>query len=65
MATLLDHYLDAGGKTPRLLLADDSHGAQMVEMMARFGPGLPADMLPLTMHSVGRVGHDLLVTAVA
>ena len=65
MATLLDHYLDAGGKTPRLLLADDSHGAQMIEMMARFGPGLPADMLPLTMHSVGRVGHDLLVTAVA
>ena len=65
MATLLDHYLDAGGKTPRLLLADDSHGAQMIEMMARFGPGLPADMLSLTMHSVGRVGHDLLVTAVA
>jgi len=65
MATLLDHYLEAGGKTPRLLLADDSHGAQMIEMMARFGPGLPADMLPMTMHSVGRVGHDLLVTAVA
>ena len=65
MATLLDHYLDSGGKSPRLLLADDSHGAQMIEMMARFGPGLPADLLPMTMHSVGRVGHDLLVTAVA
>ena len=65
MATLLDHYLEAGGKTPRLLLADDSHGVQVIEMMARFGPGLPADMLPMTMHSVGRVGHDLLATAVA
>ena len=65
IATMLDHYLEAGGKTPRLLLADETHGAQVIEMMARFGSGLPADMLPMTMHSVGRVGHDLLVTAVA
>ena len=65
IATMLDHYLEAGGKTPRLLLADETHGAQVIEMMARFGSGLPADMLPMTMHSVGRVGHDLLITAVA
>ncbi len=65
MATMLDYYLEAGGKKPRLLLVDDSHGAEVIEMMARFGSGLPADMLPMTMHSVGRVGHDLLVTAVA
>ena len=65
IATMLDHYLEAGGKTPRLLLADETHGAQVIEMMARFYSGLPADMLPMTMHSVGRVGHDLLVTAVA
>ena len=65
MANLVDHYLEAGGKTPRLLLADDSHGAGMIDMIARFGPGLPADLLPMTIHSTGRVGHDLLVTAVA
>ena len=65
MASLVDHYLEAGGKTPRLLLADGGHGSSMIDMIARFGPGLPADMLPMTMHSAGRVGHDLLVTAVA
>ena len=65
MTNLVDHYLEAGGKTPRLLLADGGHGAGMIDMIARFGPGLPADLLPMTMHSTGRVGHDLLVTAIA
>ena len=65
IANLIDHYLEAGGKTPRLLLADASHGAGMIDMIARFGPGLPADMLPMTMHSTGRVGHDMLVGAIA
>ena len=65
MAGLIDHYLNAGGKTPRLLLADDGHGSEMIDLIARFGDGLPADLLPMTMHSSGRVGHDLLVTAIA
>ena len=38
---------------------------KMIDIIARFGPGLPADLLPLTMHSTGRVGHDLLVIAIA
>ncbi|MGC6453690.1 MAG: 4Fe-4S dicluster domain-containing protein [Candidatus Puniceispirillaceae bacterium] len=65
MASLLDHYLEAGGKRPRLLLADETYGAEMVGMIARFGSGLPADMLAMTLHSVGRAGHDLMVTAIA
>ena len=65
MTSLVEHYLEAGGKSPRLLLADGGHGAGMIDMIARFGPGLPADLLPMTMHSAGRVGHDLLVTAIA
>ena len=46
-------------------LGDGDHGAGMIDMIARFGPGLPADMLPIGLHSTGRVGHDLLVTAIA
>ena len=65
MTSLVEHYLEAGGKSPRLLLADGGHGAGMIDMIARFGPGLPADLLPMTMHSAGRVGHDILVTAIA
>jgi len=65
MSSLIDHYLEAGGKSPRLLLADEGYGGEMIEMIARFGRGLPADMLPLTLHSVGRAGHDLMVTAIA
>ena len=47
------------------LLADETHGSEVIEIIARFGSGLPADLLPLTMHSTGRVGHDLLVMAIA
>ena len=65
LSQLLDHYLEAGGKAPRLLLTDDGYGTEMIEMIARFSSGLPATVLPMTMHSVGRVGHDILVTAIA
>ena len=36
----------------------------MIDMLARYGRGLPAALIPYEMHSVGRVGHDLLAGAV-
>jgi len=37
----------------------------MISLIARFGKGLPANVIPYEMHSVGRVGHDLLVSSFA
>lgn len=62
---LVDTYLEAGGKAPALLLHDSSFGAQAIEMIARYGRGLPAHVLPLALHDIGRAGHDLMVGAIA
>jgi ferredoxin len=65
MDRLLEVYTDAGGKAPSLLIHDDNFGLEAIEMMARFGKGIPANMIPLAVHDVGRAGHDILVGAIA
>ncbi len=62
---LVDTYLEAGGKAPALLLHDESFGVEAIEMMARYGRGLPAHVLPLALHDIGRAGHDMMVGAIA
>ena len=52
-------------KNPVLLLHDGTYGTEMIETIARYGRGLPANMLPVSMHSMGRAGHDAMVAAVA
>ncbi len=61
---LVDTYIEAGGKAPALLLHDESFGVEAIEMMARYGRGLPAHVLPLALHDIGRAGHDLMVGAI-
>ena len=62
---LVDTYFEAGGKAPALLLHDESFGVEAIEMMARYGRGLPAHVLPLALHDIGRAGHDMMVGAIA
>ena len=65
MRAMQQAYAAAGGLRPRLLLHDDGHGAALIGAAARFGRGLPADVLPLGVASVGGVGHDVLTAAIA
>jgi len=65
MATLVDAYVEAGGKNPALMLHDDVYGEEMIGLMARYGRGLPARVIPLGLHSVARTGHDTIIAAVA
>ncbi len=55
--TLVQAYAEAGGKTPVLLMHDATFGHELIAAMARFGRGLPANMLPVSMHAVTSVGH--------
>ena len=64
LANLLHYYGEAGGTAAQLLLHDGQWGGEMIDMLARYGRGLPAALIPYEMHSVGRVGHDLLAGAV-
>ncbi|MEC5289478.1 4Fe-4S binding protein [Aurantimonas sp. C2-6-R+9] len=63
--TLAQTYLAAGGKSPVLLVHDRGHGASLINAMARLGRGLPANVIPLELHSATGVGHDLMASALA
>jgi ferredoxin len=57
---LLDSYRRAGGSRPILLVHDEGHGAPLISAMARGGRGLPTNVLPLGLHSVLSIGHDIM-----
>lgn len=57
-------YLDAGGNAPRLLVVNE-HGAEMIRLAARFGRGLPADVLPLELEAMNTFGHAEILAALA
>lgn len=63
LRTLAGAYRTAGGKAPRALFHDDAHGAEMVRLSARFGRGLPADVIPVEVHNVEGVGHAEMMAA--
>ncbi len=60
---LVSSYRAAGGKDPVLLLHDLERGAETIAVIARLGRGLPVNVLPLGLHSVGQGGHDLFAAA--
>ena len=62
---LLRAYRSAGGTRPILLLHDEKHGSPIISAMARFGRGLPANVLPLGLYSVFQLGHDVLAAMLA
>ena len=62
---LAETFANAGGKNPVLLIHNESHGAGLISAMARFGRGLPAAMLPISLYAVTQAGHDILLGAVA
>ncbi len=64
LRTVLTAYRKAGGmEPPVLLLHDASHGAPLIDMLARHGDGLPARVIPLPM--AGQFGLDAFATAFA
>ncbi|MEM9796555.1 MAG: 4Fe-4S binding protein [Pseudomonadota bacterium] len=62
--TLAQTYLTAGGTAPRLLVTDE-HGTEMVALAARFGRGLPADVIPIEVPALNGIGHAEAVAALA
>lgn len=65
MSILVETYLDAGGERPVLLAHDEKHGLELISAMARFGRGLPKNVIPISLNSVLSLGHDTLAAAMA
>ncbi len=63
--TLLRVYGKAGGKKPVLLFHEEREGTEIIGAMARFGRGLPTNVLPLGVHASGMPGHDVFAAALA
>ena len=55
----------AGGGPARLLVHDEEWGAEMISLSARFGRGLPADVLPLETTALASFGHAEIMVALA
>ncbi len=62
---LLTAYREVGGTQPVVLLHDDAHGTPLIDALARFGDGLPANVLPLAVNEVTQVGLETIAAALA
>jgi len=65
LAVLLARYREAGGQRAVVLLHDQAHGWPIIEAMARFGPGLPANVLPFEVNEVTQLSVDVMLSALA
>lgn len=57
LRTLANTYRDAGGTGPRALFHDLEFGTELIALSARFGRGLPADVIPVAVANVEGIGH--------
>jgi ferredoxin len=62
---LLTAYREAGGGNPIVLLHDEAHGADLVDALVRYGDGLPAHVMPLSVNEVTQVGLEVVAAAFA
>ena len=65
LRVLLATYREAGGQNPIVLLHDETHGAELIDALARHGDGLPAHVLPLAVNETTQVGLEAVAAAFA
>ena len=63
LRTLASAYRQAGGVKPRVLFHEAEWGGEMIRLSARFGRGLPADVIPVEVPTVEGVGHAEVLAA--
>ena len=65
LRTLATTYYQAGGKPAVLLVHDERHGAPLIDLSARHGRGLPANVIPFMVVELGSLGIDFFASALA
>ena len=65
LRVLLATFLEAGGVQPVLLFHDADHGRPLIEALARYGDGLPANVLPVEVNEVTQLGLETFAGAFA
>ena len=65
LRTLLSTYRALGGKQAVLLFHDGEQGAPLIDALARYGDGLPANVLPVEVNEITQVGIEAVAAAFA
>jgi ferredoxin len=63
LRVLLGTYRNAGGKHPVVMFHDAEHGQGLIDALARHGPGLPANVLPVEVNEVTQIGLESVAAA--
>jgi ferredoxin len=62
---MLRAYRGAGGERPVMLFHDAEHGLPLIDALARFGAGLPANVIPVQVNEVTQVGLEQVAASFA
>jgi ferredoxin len=65
LRTLLLTFRKAGGSNATVLFHDGEHGEAIIDALARFGSGLPANVLPLRVNEVTQLGPEIIAAVFA
>jgi ferredoxin len=65
LRTLLATYHAAGGKNAIILFHDEAHGAGMIDALARYGDGLPANVMPIAINEITQIGLESIAASIA
>ncbi|MDO9563885.1 MAG: 4Fe-4S binding protein, partial [Bradyrhizobium sp.] len=65
LRTLLQVYHKAGGSSAIVLFHDGEHGDALIDALARFGAGLPANVLPVRVNEVTQLGPENIAAVFA
>jgi len=65
LRALLLTYREAGGVDPILLFHDNVHGGDLIDALARYGAGLPANVLAFAVNEVTQMGLEAIAAAFA
>ncbi len=52
-------------QAPRLLVHDSGYGDEIIRLCARYGKGLPADLIPMQVAALAAFGHAEMLAALA
>jgi ferredoxin len=65
LRTLIQAYRKAGGTNAIVLFHDADYGEPLIDALARFGDGLPANVLPVRVNEVTQVGPESIAALFA
>jgi ferredoxin len=65
LRAMLIAFREAGGERAVVLFHDETHGTPLIDALARFGEGLPANVLPFVVNEVTQVGLESIAAAFA